>query len=335
MKRAKSWSFRALPALSSAALALALIPGSGCRTPALLEPDPAETAETGEAAAVPLWVHQPLSWRKLETIESWLSGSGARRNPEYLPDAELALAEGRLHFARTEAAELTAPALEVRLAAAERGFQRVLAATDASSLQKSRAQSGLERTAALRGGAVSTAASAPAGLAIRPRTAWRAATPVAGLLTAHRGGWSRITVHHSATGTRELGGGSEREVAEELRHTQRVHMEDRGFGDIGYHFLIDPKGRIYEGRSLAYQGAHSYGQNNVDNIGVCLLGNFDVERPTPQALAVLERLVEALRERHRIRLDHVYGHDHFRTTQCPGRYLTAWLDRYTRTVATR
>lgn len=334
MKRAKSLPFRAFSALSSAALALALIPGSACRTPAL-EPDPAETAEATEPAAVPLWVHQPLSWRKLETIESWLAGGGARRNPEYVTDAELALAEGRVHFARSEAAELTAPALEVRLGAAERGFQRVLADPEASSLQRSRAQSGLAQTAALRGGAAPAAAGVPAGLAIRPRTAWRAATPVARLLTPHRGGWSRITVHHSATRTSELGSGSEREVAEELRHTQRVHMQDRGFGDIGYHFLIDPKGRIYEGRSLAYQGAHSYGQNNVDNLGICLLGNFEVERPTPQALAVLERLVEALRERHRIRLDHVFGHDHFRTTQCPGRYLTAWLDRYTRTVATR
>lgn len=57
------------------------------------------------------------------------------------------------------------------------------------------------------------------------------------------------------------------------------HLE-RGFWDIGYHFVIPSMGRSQEGRNLYAIGAHSKG-NNSDSIGICLVGNFNKTAPTP------------------------------------------------------
>ena len=69
-------------------------------------------------------------------------------------------------------------------------------------------------------------------------------------------------------------------------------------------------------------------KNNVANIGICLLGDFDHERPDPRALESLERLTDALCERHHIAHNRVYGHQKFAPTECPGDALMAWIARY-------
>jgi N-acetyl-anhydromuramyl-L-alanine amidase AmpD len=147
-------------------------------------------------------------------------------------------------------------------------------------------------------------------------------------LTSARGGWSRITIHHSAKYSKEIGTPSSLNVAGAIKDIQTVHRRDEGYGDIGYHFLIDPAGRIWQGRLLDWQGAHAGGENNVANIGICLFGNFNTERPDPRALAALEKLVDALCERHDIARSRVFGHRQLRSTECPGDALMAWVSRY-------
>src|SRR5205085_874472 len=104
-----------------------------------------------------------------------------------------------------------------------------------------------------------------------------------------------------------------------MRDIQRAHMngKETQFGDIGYHFVIDPYGRVLEGRELVWQGAHAKGDNNVRNIGICLIGNFDEEQPSEAALTALRRLVDDLRGRYSIARDMVYGHRDLRKTRCP------------------
>ena len=53
---------------------------------------------------------------------------------------------------------------------------------------------------------------------------------------------------------------------------------DRGFSDIGYHFVILPDGKLEIGRELKYVGAHASGKN-IDSIGVCLIGDFRKDKP--------------------------------------------------------
>jgi hypothetical protein len=63
------------------------------------------------------------------------------------------------------------------------------------------------------------------------------------------------------------------EGKEQLRAIQDLHQFVRGWSDIGYHFVIDKAGNIYQGRPETVIGAHVLG-NNTGNIGVCVLGCY-------------------------------------------------------------
>lgn len=129
----------------------------------------------------------------------------------------------------------------------------------------------------------------------------------------------RVTIHHSAMLFRST---ASRAAATQIKQIQREHMNNRGYGDIGYHFLIDPSGRIWEGRQLRWQGAHASGTNNIANIGICLLGNFIRERngqgPTRSQIRSMEQLVVSLMQHYRMRTDALFCHSDFKSTACPG-----------------
>ncbi len=310
------------PALRLCAGLLGLL-SSGCLgapagpLPESYEPEP----------SAPAWSGRPPSWGKRGDIEEWLAGEGPSAYPDYVREAKLQLAEGRLALARKESGSLPPQVLALRLSVAEADFHKVLAREDLTVAQKLRAERGLAELRGLGKGVkeAPVAAAAPLDLAIQPRSGWGAASALPARLTRATGRWTRVTVHHSAKYSHELGGSS---AASAIRDIQRVHMRDEGYGDIGYHFLIDPTGRVWQGRTLEWQGAHSGGDNNIGNVGVCLLGDFDHERPDPRALASLDKLVSALCERHGIKRSRVYGHQELRPTECPGETLMAWVRRY-------
>ncbi|CAN5383686.1 hypothetical protein BH23VER1_BH23VER1_28490 [soil metagenome] len=70
------------------------------------------------------------------------------------------------------------------------------------------------------------------------------------------------------------------------------HTLTRGWGDIGYNFLIDPDGVIYEGRAGGDStiGAH-FSCANSRTMGVCILGDFTAQEPTAAALESLAYLL--------------------------------------------
>jgi N-acetylmuramoyl-L-alanine amidase len=103
----------------------------------------------------------------------------------------------------------------------------------------------------------------------------------------------------------------------------RWHL-DRGFLAIGYHFVISPTGRIFRGRPVDRMGAHVKGHNR-GTVGICLMGDFEHERPTIAALAALSavrmRLVPGATG-----LPLVGHREHSgQATLCPGRFLAAYL----------
>lgn len=304
---------------------------------ATVPPPPVDAPPTYDPTpSYPHWLGKPVSWSKLADIETWLAGSGARQHPDYVPQAELELAEGRLALAEKDSSGLAPSLFSVRLQSAETGFKVLLGRPTLAPVVRTRAERGLEHIAKLRGAAAAPAstptgpakAGAPEGLAIQLRDAWKASPAAASRLTLNTGGWNRITIHHSAKDSKEMGTPTSRNVAEHIKDIQTFHMRGRSWGDIGYHFLIDPTGRIWQGRQLDWQGAHAQGSNNVANIGICLIGDFNHERPDPRALESLARLVEALSERHKIPRERVYGHRRFAATECPGDALMAWVSRY-------
>ena len=125
-----------------------------------------------------------------------------------------------------------------------------------------------------------------------------------------------ITVHHSAMPPPTSMG-----TVAQLRQIQNVHTNDRGWADVGYHFLIDPSGRVWEGRKLLHQGAHAGGAANIGNIGICLLGNFDNQDVPRAQLKALDRLVEGLRSHFAIARSDVRTHREWKATSCPGSHL--------------
>lgn len=130
--------------------------------------------------------------------------------------------------------------------------------------------------------------------------------------------WKWIIIHHSATPS-----GS-------ARSFDRMHRE-KGWDELGYHFVIgngteSGDGQVEVGTRWTKQkwGAHAKTADNRFNdygIGICLVGNFDIERPTPQQSNALARLVAYLMKTYRIPPERVLGHSDTKPTDCPGRNM--------------
>ncbi len=67
------------------------------------------------------------------------------------------------------------------------------------------------------------------------------------------------------------------------------HVNTNGWADIGYNWLIDRNGVIYEGRGDGVRGAH-FSCMNQSTTGICLIGNFELEAPSAAALNKLKDL---------------------------------------------
>jgi len=161
---------------------------------------------------------------------------------------------------------------------------------------------------------------------------------------------THLIVHHSATANP----GSD--WAETVRSIWNFHTNDRGWGDVGYNYLIDPDGVIYEGRAGGDNviGAHFSCQNG-GTMGVCMLGTFTSVSPTAAALSSLRRLLAWKAEQRgidplgsayhagtRLTLPRISGHRHGNpavpeyactTTSCPGDNLYGQLQAIRTDVA--
>jgi LysM repeat protein len=160
----------------------------------------------------------------------------------------------------------------------------------------------------------------------RPRSTWAVQSIEQGNIFP-MGPITRITVHHSADDI-DAGG----DVVDTLRRIEKQHKLGAGknepFACIGYHYLVSADGQVWEGRPIQFQGAHATGDNNKGNVGICLLGNFDRGRPTPAQRAALIRVLDRLCAQHRVPRGEVFGHNHYKTTDCPGKYLDPIVKGY-------
>lgn len=116
----------------------------------------------------------------------------------------------------------------------------------------------------------------------------------------------------------------------------RVSHRGHAWADIGYHFVVDRGGRVWEGRDLKWQGAHVK-NHNEGNIGICCLGNFDEQSPSDQQLEAAEQLMQCLMRKYRIRVADVRSHQEWQGahTACPGRSLQREFERMRRNELTR
>jgi hypothetical protein len=156
--------------------------------------------------------------------------------------------------------------------------------------------------------------AAPPG--VIARSSWAHGAPVPRLMDRMRP-ITRITIHHD--GMTPFTNRGEGDAAQRLENIRLAHRGNN-WGDIGYHYLVDPAGRVWEGRPLSWQGAHVKDQNQ-GNIGVCVMGNFERQQPNDAQLRALETIVAQLMSQHNVSVRRVYTHRELAATACPGRNL--------------
>ncbi|NQV38502.1 MAG: N-acetylmuramoyl-L-alanine amidase [Candidatus Marinimicrobia bacterium] len=156
------------------------------------------------------------------------------------------------------------------------------------------------------------------------RAEWGAEPPTYGFSEMNR--FDQLTIHHAA-GWR----------ADDLEtgilavyDIQQFHQNIRGWSDIGYHFLIDRAGNIFQGRPETVLGSH-VGGANYGNIGVCILGCYHPpnymcnDMYTRESRDSAKILYAWLSQTYDIDPYVLKGHrDYFGTTSCPGN--TIWIE---------
>lgn len=142
---------------------------------------------------------------------------------------------------------------------------------------------------------------------------------------------AHLVVHHTSTGP------VDGDYAAKVRDIYRYHTVSRGWGDIGYNYLIDPNGVIYEGRyggehnELPVVGGHAL-CSNANTLGIAMIGNHQENPMSPEAVEALTDLLAYFSHKHDLdpmgqSLWHgevqnvIGGHRDFQSTACPGQYL--------------
>ncbi len=133
-----------------------------------------------------------------------------------------------------------------------------------------------------------------------------------------------IVIHHTAAETGPNGS------IGDITTIWAYHTFTLGWGDIGYNYLIDPEGNVYEGRAGgdSVVGAHTQ-HFNFGSIGISLMGDYSVSKPAKAMMASLRELVTMLSNRYGIdaratfsedgaSYPEVGGHRDFNYTECPG-----------------
>lgn len=112
-----------------------------------------------------------------------------------------------------------------------------------------------------------------------------------------------------------------------VREIRQWHLQ-RGFLDVGYHFIIRRSGEVEQGRAVDQIGAHVKGYN-AESVGICLVGGID-EKGKPEAnfmAAQMESLKSIIKSVQKLFPNcDVVGHhtlDHGKA--CPSFNVSKWL----------
>ena len=161
-----------------------------------------------------------------------------------------------------------------------------------------------------------TEATLPGVLA---RTQWTSARPRTSDMRK-QAPLRNITIHHDGLAS-PLGSASTSASKARLDLIRRAHV-GQGWSDIGYHFAVDRTGNVWQCRPLEWEGAHVK-RHNPGNVGILVMGNFDIERPTDAQLRAVCTHVNMLKRTYRIADSSVKSHREWAgaATACPGKHL--------------
>lgn len=146
---------------------------------------------------------------------------------------------------------------------------------------------------------------------------------------------SEIIIHCSATRADWMDG---KPTSAKVAEIRRWHTKDRGWNDIGYHYLIDRDGTTVVGRPISVDGAHVQGRNK-GTVGVCLIGGHGsdptdkfADHFTAEQEDALRKLLEDLQAKYPA-ITKVSGHNDYAAKACPGFKVSEWLTGKPKSVA--
>lgn len=130
-----------------------------------------------------------------------------------------------------------------------------------------------------------------------------------------------ITIHHAGV---EWKGGDPQAF---VKNMQSWGQRAKHWPDLPYHFLIAPNGKIFEGRPMIYEPESNTKYELQGNIGVEMMGHFEIQRPSQQQLESCVALVAWLTDELKISPDKIRGHNDAAPgqTTCPGKDFDRYL----------
>jgi hypothetical protein len=216
-------------------------------------------------------------------------------------------------------------------------------------------------SALISAASVATAVAIPSQPEIVSRKVWGAKRHNGGCRPRSGPAYGRVkaaTVHHTVTGNEY----SAEEAPGIVLGICRYHRNGNGWNDVGYNFLVDRFGTVYEGRSggvrKAVVGAHAQGYN-AQTTGMASIGTHTSKGISDAAADAFVRLIAWKLAHHgvaaqgrtrirsaggsvnkypsgkKVRLKHVFGHRRVNETACPGGKLKQELDRLSRRAQRR
>ena len=98
---------------------------------------------------------------------------------------------------------------------------------------------------------------------------------------------TKAVVHHTVTDD-----GGNGQVAAAIRAIYYYHAITRGWGDIGYSYIVDKYGNVWTGRQGGdnTEAGHAYGWNQ-GSIGIAALGTYSVTQPTPAMITSIANII--------------------------------------------
>lgn len=135
-----------------------------------------------------------------------------------------------------------------------------------------------------------------------------------------------IIVHCAATRPEWM---TSAELEDQVAEIRRWHIHDRGWRNIGYHYVVGRGGRVLPGRPLSHTGAHVSG-HNTGTIGICLIGGHGSastdkfeDHFTKAQDRSLRQLIDTLMVRYPS-ITKISGHNQYAAKACPGFHVPTW-----------